>query len=645
MMNRCMVVVLAIAACDQGTGQDVGVQTDTIVRPLAGDHPQIFGTPQHAGVAGTEQVGLRVVEQIQQDSDVAARLNTSGFLQVHEPPPLVKGNFVVIPTTQGFTEPTDFFQKSTTRYGLKVSRWVPAVTIPSAVLTPVWDTITDAVLVDQAFCGFGCQTNGYEALYGPAISNGSVYSPGKSGQLVRYDINTGKQQAVVDPLVGTGFSNDAVTTVSSALTVTSPDTGDVLYTVTAWAAGTVNRGVQPRASWLVRVHPDNTSEAIEWHRIATADLGIPQFPGGLCSYAFGTAGTPGPTDSTSRPPQFQCGTQRPGLNVAPSIDPNGDVIVVSYANNQWAAAFLIRLDGRTLLPKVASDTRGHALHGCGVRLTDESDVCPIAISCATITDGGTTHHGFDPCLNEPKSVFGPDLDSNHVTVAPNGDVSWGSYDGGFVYGGDYDARGFGMTFRRSGKFRANNGEFFWDVTAGVRTDPTSTEGFVYVHPRQLYSEFATDPLGIAIYDPGWNLLSKGVTPRDPNTDPNVTPVDFLAAQPLFDTTGSYYAPNSDGHLYKFGATGQIQEVVDLSDGHGGLNAISAVEGYGARDQLGRIYWSFGGFVYIIQGGGPQIAKSTMIATPAQTARLRAGKQASIAAAHNVKTPEPPELTR
>lgn len=642
MMNRWMVVVLAIAACDSGAEQADVVQAADIAKPLGCESPQLFGNAQHAGAACKEQVGLHVVDQIQQDSDVQARLNTSGFLQVHEPPPLVKGNFVVVPTTQGFTEPQNFFEKSTTRYGLKTFRWVPSVTAPGAILTPIWDTLTDAVLVDQAFCSFGCQTNGYEALFGPAITNGSVYSPGKSGQLARYDIATGKQTATINPLAGTPFSGDPVTTVSSALTVTNGDFGDVLYTVTAWAANTTNRGVTPRGSWLVRVHPDNTSEAVEWSHIAVKSLGIPQFPGDLCSYAFGTGGTAGPTDSTSKAPQFQCGLQRPGLNVAPSIDANGDVVVVSYANNQWAAAFLIRLDGRTLLPKVASDMRGHALHGCGVRLTDDSDVCNLPISCATITDGGTTHHGFDPCMNEPVPVFGPDLDSTHITVAPNGDVTWGSYDGGFVYGGDYDARGFGETFRRDGTFRANNGEFFWDVTAGVRPDPTSTEGFTYIHGRQLYSQFAVDPLGIGIYTPSWALQFSGVTPRDPDTDPNVTPVDFVEAQPLFDATGTFYGTNVDGHLYKFGAKGQILEALDLLDGTGQLNTISTIESYGARDQAGRIYQSYGGWVYVIAGGGP-LAKAQRFPTAAQTAQLKAGKQAAVAGVHNVKTPEPPEL--
>lgn len=609
----------------------------------AGEYNQLFGTPQHAGVAGTEQTGLHVVARIRQDSDVDKRLNTSGFLQVHEPPPLVSGDYVVVPTTQGFTEPEDFFEKSTTKYGVRVFRWSPTVTAPDATLVPVWETITDAQLVDQVFCSFGCQTNGYEALFGPAIANGSLYTPGLSGRINRYDLTSGSLLAVIDPLAGTPFSGDPVTSVNSALTATS-SAGDILYTVTAWAVGTTNRGVTPRGSWLVRVRPDNSVTAVEWHHIATAALGIPQFPGGLCDYPFGTGGTPGPTGPESDPPRFNCGLQRPAINVPVSIDPGtGRYVVASYANNQWAGAFIVWVDAQTLQSVAAADMRGHALHGCGVRLSGGFNECPSSATCDVVTGNGSTHLGFDPCTNRPVPVFGPDLDSTSVTIAPNGDASWGSYDGGFVYGGEYDARGFGITFRRDGAFRANSSAFYWDATAGVRGDATAPEGFTYVHERQLYSEFATDPLGIGVYDADWRLLRSGVTPRDPNTDPNVTPVDFVAAQPLFDSSGAMYAPNADGHMYKFSGSGQLMEVVDLLDDDGEINSIAALEGYGARDRSGRLYWSFGGFVYVVEGGGPQLARAQLVASPAQTARLRSGKQAAIAGVHNTKLPEPPEL--
>ncbi len=157
----------ALAAC-QGVDASVDEQQEQVGPPAASrDYPQLFGTAQHAGLAGTEQTNLRVVATIPQDSDVAKRLNTSGFLQVHEPPPIVQGDYVIVPTTQGFTEPQDFFEKSTTRYGLKAFKWSPTVTAAGATLKPVWNTITPAVLVDQAFCSFGCQTNGYESLFGP----------------------------------------------------------------------------------------------------------------------------------------------------------------------------------------------------------------------------------------------------------------------------------------------------------------------------------------------------------------------------------------------------------------------------------------------------------------------------------------------
>lgn len=640
-MRNLLFIGMALAVGCSTTKEEVGPHD--VVIAGGGDYSQIFGNAQHAGNAGIEQTGLHVVATIEQETlqQTADRLRTSGFLQAHYPPPLVRGDFVVIPTTSNFTEPLFFFEKSTVKYGLKALRWLPSVSSPNATLAPIW-TIDDVdgqgILVDGAFCSFGCQTNGYEALYAPAIANGSVYAPAKSGRLVRYDLATGARQAVIDPLAGTPFSGDAVTTVTSPVTASASTSGTIYYTVTAWAANTTARGTTPRGSWLVRVAPDDTTVAVPWANIATAELGVPQFPGGLCTYQFGTGGTPGPTSSASKAPQFNCGLQRPGLNVPVSIDHNGNLAVISYANNQWAAAFMIRIDAQTLRPIVASDFRGHALHGCGVRLSGGFNECSsAAATCDTITDGGTTHLGFDACTNEPVPVFGPDLDSTAITVAPNGDMSWGSYDGGFVYGGEFDARGFGMTFRRDGGFIANNGDYYWDITPGVISTPN---GFRYIAEHQQYSDFATKPLGIAKMNSAWQVESKGVVDRDPNLDPNITPIDFVTAQPLFDTSGAYYATNSDGHLYKWSSGGQLLEVVDLVRGDM-LNAVAQLQNYGARDSLGRIYLPHGGAVYVIQGGGPQLSRAKLTASAEQTAGLNAGRTAKLNTLHQLAAPTPP----
>lgn len=651
---RWMAVCVSVAACSSRAAPDL-IQDETAKDSVQRgcEYSQLFGNAQHAGCPGTGLTGLHVVERLQQDADVKVRLHTSGFLQIHEPSLAVTPDgFVVMGTTSGFIEPQDFFEKSTTKYGLKAFKWMPASTdeershadAAGKVLKPIWETDTAAVLVDGAFCSFGCQTNGYEQMFGIAAANGSVYAPDASGRITRWNLATGKLQATIDPLAGTPFSGDPVVTVNSPLTVNQPliGTGDILYTVVAWATGTTNRALQPRGSWLVRVHADNTFERVEWSHIATAALGIPQFPGGLCSYQFGTSGTPPPTDSTSTPPQFNCGTQRPGLNVPVSVDHRGNYVVVSYPNNQWNAAFVIRIDPKTLQPIVASDTRGHALHGCGVRLSSGFNDCrtPLA-SCDVITDGGKTHLGFDPCMNETVPVFGPDLDSNAITIASNNDASWGSYDGGFVYGDDYDARGFGMTFREDGSFRAINMDNYWDVTAGVLPDPANPQKFRYVMQRQLYSKFATDPLGIATFDGDWKILTVGGVDRDPSTDPNVTPVDFAAAMPLFDADGTTYANNADGHLYKFGPNGKILEVLDLVRDDGELDGISMLQGYHARD-AGHLYIQHGGAVYVVAGGGgsPAVARRTL--TPEQAAQINAGKQRKFLSAASTAAPTPPQ---
>jgi len=95
----------ALAPPDVPRGDDLAGRGDV---PDGCDYPQVFGNAAHVGRACPElRGGLSVVKIIVQDPDADAENEQSGFLQVHESPPLTSGDFVVIPSKQGFVSIDD----------------------------------------------------------------------------------------------------------------------------------------------------------------------------------------------------------------------------------------------------------------------------------------------------------------------------------------------------------------------------------------------------------------------------------------------------------------------------------------------------------------------------------------------------------
>jgi hypothetical protein len=582
--------------------------------PALCDYPQAFGTADHAGLPCPELHGMRVAAKIVQDDLADEENEDSGFLQVHESPPLTSGDFVVIGHKSGFVS----------GYDVRGYRWVPSVDAPNAVLSPIWEVPTDWQPVDGVVGSHFYVTSGYVAMFAPAIRGNVVFVPAAAGRLLKLDLRTGSTIATIDPLVGTAFSGDSRTIVNSAVSVDRQ--GNVYDTVVAWPLGAFpSIGTPPRGAWLVRVSPEDQVTLVDWSTIASSTVGVPQ-ASDLCEYPFGTLGTPGPTGPDSRPPLFGCGPQRPAMNAPVAIDPHtGHLVVYSYAHNAQGAAFLIEVDPSTMLPISASDTRGHLLHGCGVRLLG-FDVCDV------ITDHGKTNVGNDPSFNGPVRFRGPDLMDSAPSIAPNGARAICGYDGGFSFGGGYDARGACVLFDESGSFKAVNQEFGWEVTASAWPHDG---GFSYLQDRQLYSDLV---LGMGQYGVTGSLEMTDGIPLD--LDP--VAIDFLDAHVPFGSTGDRYGINGDGHLYKFSPDNSLPvDSVELTNDDGSIRSMEGLSGYFARDRTGRILASYAGFVWVIESTGLTTSQIRQQILPEGAARLRAGIRAKQEAAVRAKLPGPP----
>lgn len=635
-MRNVVLIIALLAACDAPAEQAVtsGIGTTALC-----DWNQVYGTADHAGRACPEQHGLTKVAELPSDVDWAAEVDSNGFLQKHEGAVVTFGDYVVVPTSSGFT---DVFHEATTHYGISTYKWVPSVSAPGAQLVHQWDAASDFVTVDGAVCSFGCMTNGYVQAFMAAIGNGSVYAPAAHGRFLRLNLATGALQATIDPFAGSPVAGDARLTVDNAPMITP--TGELYYTATAWPTDASPFGKQPRGSWLVKVLPTNDFVAADWSPdnvvklggsgIASSDVGIPRVTD-LCEYPFGTSGQNPLTGPTSTPPHFGCGTQRPAMNapVAFSAATN-HLVAYSYANNARGVAFLIEINPTTLAPIRAADMRpNHLLYGCGVRL----DVSTFP-GCDVITAGGTTNLGVDPQFNGPIRLRTPaDIMDNAPTVRQDG-AFWtiGSYDGGFsfevLFGFPlaFDARGAIIEFNSDGSFAGNNPEFGWEVTAswlpifgtaGPGGPPTTFPvGFDVLQDRGLYS---LGHLDLARYDEHFALKSFAEAPNQPFGD-------FVDTHIPFGVNGDHYGVTEFGLLYKIDANSQIVETVQLTD-----EPIEVLSGHIARDRAGRLYVTYAGRVHVIASSG-----TPPIITPPTAATIRRMDAARVTKQAAMRTPDP-----
>ena len=631
---------LAATACGAPTIDGTGEDPDTLApvasettEDLAGaaepcDWPQAFGTPSHAGHACPEIHGMHVAQRIVQDPDADAIVAQDGFLQIHLPPVLVSGDWVIVPTITGFT---DVFHRETEVYHVTAWRWSPSVTAVGAHLDFAWSVDTDWQPVDAVVSPLFI-TFGYVQQFGTAISDGSVFVPEAGGRMKRLSLATGALQQEVDPLRGTPLDGDPrVSTVN--MPAVGLD-GAVYYATTAWPTDPPDQvfvGETPRASYLTRVELSGAVTTVDWSPdnaislggtpVASPSVGVKTF-GSLCQYRFGTGGTTGPTGPTSQPPVFKCGLQRPALNAPFAFTPQGNLLVYTYANNARTAGYLVEVDHSTLSPIRSADVQdNHLRYGCGSRVTD-FDVFP---SCRVLTAGGTTNLGADPFFNGTVVLDSPaDIMDNAPVVSPDG-MSWviGSYDHGFSFEGPggFDARGALVVFRSDGSFQANNPRFGWESTPSARSTSPRGLTFQWLQDENRYSDF---DFRVSVNDENMNPVASGGL-----SDPGVVE-DFVDAHVTFDVRGGHYGVSDDGRFYRFGAQGGIVESIPLLKLDGSPADDETESVHVARDRAGRAYVPAGGLIHVVEGSGlPVLVPPTQATLPrvrrpgARIARFRA----------------------
>ena len=390
---------------------------------------------------------------------------------------------------------------------------------------------------------------GWEPVFHPADVSNFIYIPGAAGTVWKVDKTTGVAVSNINPFTGDASVTTTNTYVSGPLTADS--TGKIYYNVIElningdpWVSNDVAN------SWLVKIAPDDSTANATYASLvpgapAGGSMNCPgDFFSDLSSPPFPWPPSP---DAVAPPFPGPCGSQRPGVNVAPAIGSDGTIYTASHGHFDRAVAYLIAVNP-DLTPDWQASLQNRLNDGCGVLL-------PIA--AANVTDepnscrNGTTV-GVDPTTNAPGSGFITDLASSSPTVLPDGSIVFGTND-------NYNfSRGHLFRFDSQGNYAGAFG-FGWDSTPGIyQHDNTFSVVIKDNHyPSTAYCDDSSSavctstppgPYYISQLDANfnieWSFQSTTIDSEHPNG------YEWCINMPAIDMDGNVYVNSEDGNIYE-----------------------------------------------------------------------------------------------
>ncbi len=404
-----------------------------------------------------------------------------------------------------------------------------------------WKPEPNATNVQLGFGGL----EGWEPVFHPALANGFLYVPGAAGTIWKVNTNTGQTQAHINPFNG-GSITAANTFVSGPLTTDAND--NIYYNVielningNPWGQNDVVN------AWLVKVTPGDTASTVTYATL------VPNAPpgnsthceGGFYDLPNGGSSLPWPPLGVAGPPTQICGSQRPGVNIAPAVAPDGTVYTVSVAHFDSQVAYMIAANP-DLTPKWASSLQYRLTDGCGVLLpiaqrgvNNEPNSCRFG-----------TAVGVDPTTNAKGSGTVIDESSSTPTVLPDGSVLFGATDN-YNY-----QRGHLFHFDTHGNY-VNAYGFGWDSTAGVYQHGGTYSVVIKDnhYPSPAYCSYnnpvctpvPAGPYLVSQLDANlqveWSFQNTTIDPQHPNG------YEWCVNAPVIDVNGLVYITSEDGNIY------------------------------------------------------------------------------------------------
>lgn len=399
--------------------------------------PQWGQNPQHTGHADVSaQSPERLLADVVYDPFAAQeQVATGGALTVHYPVPLVNGDDVFLTVKSGAFTGIDSWE--TQAWSLKRLSW------QGTELRERWTFRSDWKPEPNAGA-----LGGWEPVHQAVLDGETLYVPGSGGTAFKVSRADGSMLARLNPF---GGGIDPSVFVAGPLALDA--SGNLYYNVLQLdPAGPWTRDA--RGAWLVRIGRDGTTRAVPFSSLTA---GTPA-ASDACLGTFSPAQLPWPPSPEAVPPSVACGSQRPGLNVAPAIGPDGTIYTVSRAHfsSRWGYLVAVNPD---LSPRWIASLRERFTDGCGVP-GSAGGTLPANGAPGGCRAGASL--GVDPATNRPGGGEVLDQSSSSPVVAPDGAILYGAYSR-YNY-----ARGHLMKFSAGGQFLAAH-DFGWDTTPAVYT--------------------------------------------------------------------------------------------------------------------------------------------------------------------------------
>ncbi len=515
---------------------------------------------RHTGFVNTVgQTAARILDDVVYDPFVEAeKADPNGFddLLVHYQVPLLDGNNVYMEFKSGTFTNMEHWETQT--WNEKRLQW------QGGHLVERWSFESDWKPVP-----FGTNFGGpfWEPVFHAVLSGSFIYVPGANGSVFKLNKTSGAQVARISP-----FGADQDTFVAGPLT--ADPAGNIYYNAIKLTHGNAwNSDVNN--SWLVKIAANGTAQT------ATFTSLTPGAPAGndKCLGVFNINQLPWPPTPDAVPPQVQCGTQRPGINVAPAVAPDGTIYTISVAHLWTRHGYLVAVNPN-LTPKWTASLRDRFNDGCNVLLPPNG----TPNGCRA---GATT--GVDPAQNRPGAGRVLDDGTSSPVVAPDGSIFYGAYTR-YNY-----AQGHLMKFSSTGQYQGAY-RFGWDITPSIYAHdgtysilmkdnqygevgsycndpvlcPEDRTGTNPSFPEAYYITKLTKDLAVEWRWQNTNTLN---CVRDANGNVNCVsdhPAgwEWCVNAPAVDRNGNVYNNSEDGNVYVIRPDGTLRESLFLASALG-----------------------------------------------------------------------------
>lgn len=494
-----------------------------------GANPAHTGMVAVAGQAVAHQLTSMTYDPFVSQEQAAS----NGELVVHYQAPITDGPDVYMMVKTGsYTGPNSWTSETWNEQRLS---WV------NGTLTNIWTFQSDWKPEPN-----GNDLVGWEPVFHAVDANGFIYVPGAGGTIYKVNKTDGTSASHINPFMAIGGFDAADTYVSGPLTADSQ--GNIYYNVIELAPAARGDWAQNdvQGAWLVKVDSSDAASMVSYATLVpnAPPANSTSCPGNFYNLGDNGASLPWPPSPTATPPTQPCGSQRPGINIAPAVGADGTIYTASMAHFDGMVAYLVAVNSN-LTPKWAVSLQNLLNDGCGV-------LVPIATNLTTPNTcrPGTTL-GVDPTTNAKGSGSIIDEASSSPTVLPDGTVLFGALD-------NYNAsRGHMFHFDAQGNFLGAY-DFGWDTTPAVYShggtfsivlkDNHYDAPLYCFFNNPLCQSLPPGPYYITQLDPNlnaeWQFQSTTIDANHPNG------YEWCINMPAVDMNGNVYVNSEDGNIYE-----------------------------------------------------------------------------------------------